>query len=67
MIELETQLLIDGQFVPGAASNAFTVVSPITGQPYARVARAGPEDLNRAAVAARRAFDEGPWPSLAPF
>ena len=67
MIELETKLLIDGQFVAGAASNAFTVISPITGQAYAGVARAGPEELDRAAAAARRAFDEGPWPRLAPF
>jgi len=67
VIELETQLLIDGQFVAGAASNAFTVISPITGQAYAGVARAGPEDFDRAAAAARRAFDEGPWPRLAPF
>ena len=67
MIELETQLLIDGQFVAGAASNAFTVISPITDQAYAEVASAGPEDLDRAAAAARRAFDEGPWPRLAPF
>jgi aldehyde dehydrogenase (NAD+) len=67
VIELETQLLIDGQFVEGAARNAFTVISPITGQTYAEVASAGPEDLDRAAAAARRAFDEGPWPRLAPF
>jgi acyl-CoA reductase-like NAD-dependent aldehyde dehydrogenase len=66
-MELETKLLIDGQFVAGAASNAFTVISPITGQAYAGVARAGPEELDRAAAAARRAFDEGPWPRLAPF
>lgn len=67
MIELETQLLIDGQFIAGAAGNSFTVISPITGEAYAKVASAGPEDLDRAAAAARRAFDEGPWPRLAPF
>ncbi len=67
MIELETQLLIDGKFIAGAAGNSFTVVSPITGEAYANVASAGPEDLDRAAAAARRAFDEGPWPRLAPF
>src|SRR5262249_58846801 len=50
-----------------AGSNAFTVTSPITGRAYAGVTRAEPEDLDRAAAAARRAFDEGPWPRLAPF
>ena len=67
MIELETQLLIDGKFTAGAAGNSFTVISPITGEAFAKVASAGPEDLDRAAAAARRAFDEGPWPRLAPF
>ena len=67
MIELETQLMIDGKFIASAAGNSFTVISPITGEAYAKVASAGPEDLDRAAAAARRAFDEGPWPRLAPF
>jgi acyl-CoA reductase-like NAD-dependent aldehyde dehydrogenase len=67
VIELETRLLIDGRFVAGAEGNTFTVISPITGQAYAEVASAGPEDLDRAAAAARSAFDEGPWPKLAPF
>jgi len=67
VIELETRLLIDGRFVAAAAGNTFTVTSPITGQAYAEVASAGPEDLDRAAAAARRAFDAGPWPKLAPF
>jgi len=67
VIELETRLLIDGRFVAAAAGNTFTVTSPINGQAYAEVASAGPEDLDRAAAAARRAFDAGPWPKLAPF
>jgi acyl-CoA reductase-like NAD-dependent aldehyde dehydrogenase len=67
VIELETQLLIDGQFVASAAGNTFRVISPISGQIYGEVASAGPEDLDRAAAAARRAFDEDRWPSLAPF
>jgi betaine-aldehyde dehydrogenase len=67
VIELETQLLIDGQFVASAANKSFTVICPITGEAYAEVASAGSEDVDRAAAAARRAFDEGPWPRLAPF
>jgi len=67
VIDLETRLLIGGRFAAAAAGNTFTVTSPITGQAYAEVASAGTEDLDRAAAAARRAFDEGPWPRLAPF
>lgn len=66
MIELETKLLIDGRFVDGAARDTFTVESPLTGQAYAQVARAGAEDLDRAVAAARRAFDADGWPRLAP-
>jgi len=63
---IETRLLIDGQFVPSAAGKTFTVTSPLTGEVYAEVARAGPEDLDRAATAARRAFDKDAWPRLPP-
>jgi betaine-aldehyde dehydrogenase len=66
VIEIETRLLIDGKFVPGAAGNSFTVTSPLTGQPYAKVSSAGPEDLDRAVAAARRAFDKEQWPRVAP-
>ena len=66
MTEFETKLLIDGQFVPSAAGKTFTVASPLTGQAYAEVASAGAEDLDRAARAARRAFDKEAWPRLPP-
>ena len=66
MTEFETNLLIDGQFVPSAAGKTFTVTSPLTGQAYAEVASAGAEDLDRAARAARRAFDKEAWPRLPP-
>ena len=66
MTEFETKLLIDGQFVPSAAGKTFTVTSSLTGQAYAEVASAGPEDLDRAARAARRAFDKEAWPRLPP-
>jgi acyl-CoA reductase-like NAD-dependent aldehyde dehydrogenase len=62
----ETKLLIDGQFVASAAGNTFIVNSPVTGQAYAEVASAGPEDLDRAVIAARRAFDDGVWPGMIP-
>jgi betaine-aldehyde dehydrogenase len=66
VIEIETRLLIEGKFVPSAAGNTFTVTSPLTGQPYAKVSSAGPEDLERAVAAARRVFDKEPWPRVAP-
>ncbi|WP_129790474.1 aldehyde dehydrogenase [Sphingosinicella sp. CPCC 101087] len=51
------QLLIDGRFVPAASGETFDVVDPATGQVFASAASGGREDVDRAAQAARRAFD----------
>jgi acyl-CoA reductase-like NAD-dependent aldehyde dehydrogenase len=64
---IETRLLVDGTFVESASGETFAVVSPLTGSIYATVSRAGAHDIDVAADAARRAFDHGPWPKLAPF
>src|SRR5436305_15144074 len=56
-------LLIGGQRVPAADGRTFETYNPATGEVIARVAEAGPEDVDRAVRAARRAFDEGSWPT----
>jgi gamma-glutamyl-gamma-aminobutyraldehyde dehydrogenase len=56
---------IDGVDEPGGGS-AFAVVSPRDGQVLAEVADAGQAEVDLAVAAARRAFDHGPWPRLAP-
>lgn len=60
----EYQLLIDGQFIPAVDGKTFESVNPYTGQPVARVARGQKADVDKAVAAARKAFDEGPWPRL---
>ncbi len=45
---------------------SFRVVSPRDGRELAVVADAGEQEVGRAVAAARRAFDSGPWPRLAP-
>jgi acyl-CoA reductase-like NAD-dependent aldehyde dehydrogenase len=67
VLELETRLLIDGEFVEARSGGRFKTYEPATGAILAHVARAAVEDLERAVWAARRAFDEGPWPKLPPF
>ena len=64
---LETRLLLDGKFTASASARTFDVISPVTGRLYANVARADSSDVDAAAKAARRAFDQGPWPRMAPF
>jgi gamma-glutamyl-gamma-aminobutyraldehyde dehydrogenase len=57
---------IGGAFVPSRDGATFPVVSPRDGRTVAEVAAAGTADVDRAVAAARHAFDEGPWPRLAP-
>ena len=66
MIEVQTDLFIDGRFTPSLAGERFCVISPLDGTVHAEVARAGAQDIDAAATAARRAFDRGPWPRLLP-
>jgi aldehyde dehydrogenase (NAD+) len=62
----EYQLLINGEFTDSASGETFETPSPSTGEPIARVALAGREDVDRAVAAARKAADEGPWPRMTP-
>ncbi|MFI0452113.1 aldehyde dehydrogenase family protein [Actinomadura sp. 6N118] len=57
---------IGGAFVPSRDGATSPVVSPRDGRTIADVAAAGTADVDRAVAAARQAFDEGPWPRLAP-
>jgi acyl-CoA reductase-like NAD-dependent aldehyde dehydrogenase len=61
------QLLIAGKAVDAASGETFTAYNPATNQPVAQVAKAGKEDVDRAVAAARKAFDEGPWPRMSPY
>ncbi|TDC92514.1 aldehyde dehydrogenase family protein [Actinomadura sp. 7K507] len=57
---------IGGAFVPSRDGATFPVVSPRDGRTIADAAAAGAADVDRAVAAARHAFDDGPWPRLAP-
>ncbi|HET8907124.1 MAG TPA: aldehyde dehydrogenase family protein, partial [Ktedonobacterales bacterium] len=57
-------LLIDGEHVAAAEGRTFETHNPATGAVLADVALASAEDVNRAVVAAQRAFDSGPWPRM---
>ncbi|MCW8381705.1 aldehyde dehydrogenase family protein [Streptomyces justiciae] len=59
------ELLIGGKDVPAASGRTAEDLNPYTGEVYATVAAAGPEDVRRAVDAADAAFEE--WAALAPF
>ena len=53
---------IEGEWVDAASGKTQDVINPATREVIARVPDSGPEDVDRAAGAARRAFDTGGWP-----
>jgi aldehyde dehydrogenase (NAD+) len=58
------QLYINGEFVDSVSRETFDSINPFNQEVVATVARANVEDVRRAARAARKAFDEGPWPRM---
>jgi aminomuconate-semialdehyde/2-hydroxymuconate-6-semialdehyde dehydrogenase len=56
--------VIDGQETESISGERFTSVDPWTREPWAEVALGGADDADRAVQAARRAFDQGPWPKM---
>jgi aldehyde dehydrogenase (NAD+) len=60
-------LFIDGKWEKGeAGGKPIEVIDPATEEVIGVVPQASPKDAARAIEAARRAFDEGPWPWMKP-
>ncbi|MGH3341754.1 MAG: aldehyde dehydrogenase [Carbonactinosporaceae bacterium] len=57
-------LLIGGEEVPAVSGATLPVHNPATGREVARVAAAGPEDVDRAVAVATAAFRSGSWSEL---
>lgn len=62
-----TKLLINGEFMDAVSGKTFTTLDPRTGDVIAHVAEGDAEDVDRAVSAARKAFDEGPWPKMTAY
>jgi acyl-CoA reductase-like NAD-dependent aldehyde dehydrogenase len=60
------ELYIDGTWTSGEAERPIEVIDPATEEVIGQVPEATPKDAVRAIEAARRAFDEGPWPWMKP-
>lgn len=55
---------INGVFVPSQSGETFETRNPATGELVATVALGGAADVDAAAKAAKKAFEEGPWPRM---
>jgi len=58
-------LFVDGQWQPSKTGRTSERTSPSDGRVIGRYARGDGADVDLAVAAARRAFDDGPWPTLA--
>jgi aldehyde dehydrogenase (NAD+) len=59
-------LYIDGRWTPAEAGGTIEGIDPATEEIIGEVPEGTPKDATRAIEAARRAFDEGPWPWMKP-
>ncbi|MBL3687516.1 5-carboxymethyl-2-hydroxymuconate semialdehyde dehydrogenase [Leucobacter zeae] len=57
---------IDGAFVDSVGGEEFDVLDPVTNENYIRASAGQQADIDLAVAAAKRAFDEGPWPRMLP-
>src|ERR1017187_10570769 len=64
LISLPTSVFVNGGFAPAGDGQQFVTLNPATEEPLARVAAAGPPDVDRAVAAARTAYEQawGPMP-----
>ena len=58
------KLYIGGHWQTPSTGQRLSVISPHTEQSIGETPEAAPADVDKAVVAARTAFDEGPWPRL---
>jgi len=66
-IDWPTRMYIGGKWVAAASGRSLPVTNPATGEKLTEVALADAADVEAAVAAARRAFDEGPWPWMDPL
>jgi phenylacetaldehyde dehydrogenase len=54
-------LFIGGEWTPAASGRTFATHDPATGRHLADISEGDASDVDRAVIAARKAFEDGPW------
>src|SRR5213082_818542 len=57
-------LFIGGKWVDSVSGKTFPTTNPASGEPICQVAEGDKADIDLAVKAARKAFEDGPWPKL---
>jgi gamma-glutamyl-gamma-aminobutyraldehyde dehydrogenase len=65
-LKFRNQCYIDGKFVDALAGGKFETINPANGETLSEVARGKSEDIDRAVIAARRAFVDDRWSGKTP-
>ena len=65
-VDARDKLFIGGEWVAPKGKGTIDVISPHSEEVIGSVPDASTEDLDAAVAAARRAFDDGPWPRMTP-
>jgi acyl-CoA reductase-like NAD-dependent aldehyde dehydrogenase len=60
-----SEVFVGGQWRPPASGETYPTINPATEDVSAHVAKGDERDVDLAVQAARRAFDQGPWPRMA--
>ena len=61
---MQTKLFINGEWVLPVAGGTLDVINPATEEVFHKIPAATAPDIDKAAKAARAAFDNGPWPKM---
>ena len=65
-MQVTKEIYVGGEWIASTSEREIIVRSPSSEEPVGRVPDAGAEDVDAAVAAARRAFDDGPWPRMTP-
>ena len=57
----QTKMLINGKWVNSTSGRTFETINPCNGEVLANVAEGEKVDVDKAVIAARNAFEKGPW------
>jgi aldehyde dehydrogenase (NAD+) len=57
-------MLIGGKWVDSVSGKTFATINPATGETICQIAEGDKADIDLAVKAARKAFEQGPWPKM---
>jgi len=60
------EIFVGGAWQPAVSGETYQPINPANEEPVATVAKGDERDVDLAIAAARKAFDQGPWPRMSP-